>query len=328
MTVQPTPSTPRAAWVRGLRYTAWPAASIAAVLIGAPLAAQPPAATPAPPPPMVWAPKPATLPAYRPPHIPHVRLADVKASHRGQASWRLLVVDDGHSRGEYVQEAPGTRVGPQFHPDTRHWWAVIEGEMRVEIEGQEPFVARRGSIVQIPKQRLYTIQTQGGQPSIRFEVNVSNAKTLYPSGGAPPAPVPGVNWVQARYTRRPAEYEGTNAPHVNLHETVNGRARFTQNVVRDPHFEVLFIYGLERELPALDPSDRGHFHPESAEFWLVMAGQIRYDIEGVPVFTANEGDVVYAPPSTYHLARFAGSDPSCRLSITEFQGNSQLIEPR
>jgi quercetin dioxygenase-like cupin family protein len=277
---------------------------------------------------MVWAPKPATPPAYTPPHRPHVRLTDLKAAHGGQTSWRQRVVDDGQSRGEYVQDAPGMRVGPQFHPDTRQWWAVIEGEMRVEIEGQEPFVARRGSVVQVPKQRLYSFETIGATPSIRFEVNVHDAKTLYPTGGGPPAPVAGVNWVQARYTRRPAAYENGNLPHVNLHEAIAARARFTQNVVRDPHFEVLFIYGLEKELEPLDPADRGHFHPESAEFWLVMAGQIRYDIEGVPVFVADEGDVVYAPPSTYHLARFHGPVASCRLSITEFQGNSQLIEPR
>ncbi len=277
---------------------------------------------------MVWGPKPATLPDYVPPHKPHVRLADVKAAHRGQSSWRELVVDDGQSRGEYVQEAAGSRVGPRFHPDTRHWWAVIEGEVRVEIEGQEAFVARRGSIVQVPRQRLYSLETIGGAPSLRLEVNVHDYKTLYPTGGDPPAPVPGVNWVQARYTRRPAGYDTGTAPHVNLHDIVKGRARFTQNVVRDPHFEVLFIYGLEKDLQPLDPNDRGHFHPESAEFWLVMTGQIRYDIEGIPVFIASEGDVVYTPSSRYHLARFHGPDPACRLSITEFQGNSQLIEPR
>lgn len=294
---------------------AWIAATV-------PLGAQQPA------PSMVWAPKPATLPAYTPPHKPHVKLADLKAAHRGQAAWRELVVDDGQSRGEYVQDAAGSRVGPRFHPDTRQWWAVIEGEMRVEIEGQDPFVARRGSIVQVPKQRFYSFETTGGAPSLRFEVNVHDVKTLHPTGGAAPAPVPGVNWVQARYTRRPAAYDNGNAPHVNLHDVINGRPRFTQNVVRDPHFEVLFIYGLEKDLAPLTPADRGHFHPESAEFWLVMGGQIRYDIEGVPVFVAEEGDVVYAPSSTYHLARFHGPDPSCRLSITEFQGNSQLIEPR
>jgi quercetin dioxygenase-like cupin family protein len=278
---------------------------------------------------MVWAPRPATLTPYRAPMRPHVKLADLRAQHRQDKAWRALLVDDGHSRGEYVQDAPGTKVPPRFHPDTRQWWAVIDGQLRVEIEGQEPFVATRGSIVNVPKQTLYSMETLGDRPSLRFEVNVSNVKTLHPASAEAPAPpaVPGFNWVQAAYTRRPAAYDNGNAPHVNLHDIVKGRSRFTQNVVRDPRSEVLFIYGLEKELGPLDPKDRGHFHPESAEFWVVMTGQISYLIEGQPFFVADEGDVVYVPPATYHRARFHGDAPACRLSITEFQGNSQLVEP-
>ncbi len=273
----------------------------------------------------VWAPKPATLPAYAAPMRPHVKIADLRARHRQAVDWRELLVDDGHSQGEYIQLAPGGRVARRFHPDTRVWWAVMDGQLRVEIEGQDAFVATKGSIVQVPKQTIYSMETVGDRPSLRFEVNASKAKTLYPAD-VQPAPVAGINWVQAAYTRRPAGYDAPNQPHTNLYEAVKERSRFTQNVVRDPRSEVLFIYGLEKELPALDPKDRGHFHPESAEFWVVMTGQIRFAIEGQPVFVADEGDVVYVPPSTYHLARFSGDAPACRLSITEFQGNSQLIE--
>jgi quercetin dioxygenase-like cupin family protein len=202
----------------------------------------------------------------------------------------------------------------------------MDGQIRVAIEGQEPFVATRGSIVNVPKQTVYSMETIGDRPSLRFEVNVSDVKTLHPSDVQPPPPIPGYTWAQAAYTRRPAPYEAPNVPHANLFEAIKGRSRFTQNVLRDPHHEVLFIYGLEKELPPLDPKDRGHFHPESAEFWVVMTGQISYLIEGQPLFVADEGDVVYAPPMTYHRARFHGEAPACRLSITEFQGNSQLVE--
>jgi quercetin dioxygenase-like cupin family protein len=276
----------------------------------------------------VWTPKPVKVPAYQAPMRPHVKLADLRARHRQDASWRELLVDDGRSRGEYVQDAPGTKVPPRFHPDTRQFWAVMDGQLRVEIEGQEPFVATKGSVVNVPKQTLYAMETIGDRPSLRFEVNVSEVKTLHPvaDGVKPPAPLPGYAWTQAAYSRRPATYDAPNLPHVNLFEVVNGRTRFTQNVVRDPHHEVLFIYGLEKELGPLAPDDRGHFHPESAEFWVVMTGQISYLIEGQPLFVADEGDVVYAPPMTYHRARFHGDAPACRLSITEFQGNSQLVE--
>ena len=64
--------------------------------------------------------------------------------------------------------------------------------------------------------------------------------------------------------------------------------------MRDDKSEMLVIYGLEKNLPPLDPNDKGHFHPESAEFWLVFTGRIRYSFEGQQPFVASEGDIVYA----------------------------------
>ena len=83
----------------------------------------------------------------------------------------------------------------------------------------------------------------------------------------------------------------------------------------------------EKNLPPLDPNDKGHFHAESAEFWLVFAGQIRYAFEGQEPFVASEGDVVYVPANTWHATRYVGP-VACRLSITEYVGNTLLLEPR
>jgi mannose-6-phosphate isomerase-like protein (cupin superfamily) len=96
---------------------------------------------------------------------------------------------------------------------------------------------------------------------------------------------------------------------------------------RDDKSEMLIIYGHEKNLPPLDPSAKGHFHAESAEFWLVFSGRIRYAFEGQEPFIANEGDVVYVPSSTWHATRFIG-DNACRLSITEYVGNALLLEQR
>src|SRR5687768_17197434 len=97
----------------------------------------------------VWAPKPRELPKYTAPQRPHVKLVDAKARHKGQAEWRELLVNDGYLQAEYISAAPGAVVSRRFHPDSRSWWFVVEGEMRVEIEGQEPFTATKGSLVQV-----------------------------------------------------------------------------------------------------------------------------------------------------------------------------------
>lgn len=60
----------------------------------------------------------------------------------------------------------------------------------------------------------------------------------------------------------------------------------------------------------------------------MFAGQIRYAFEGQPPFIASEGDVVYVPSNTWHATRFIGEPWSCRLSITEYVGNTLVLEPR
>ena len=71
---------------------------------------------------------------------------------------------------------------------------------------------------------------------------------------------------------------------------------------------MLVLYGHEKNMPPLDPADKGHFHAESAEFWLVFTGQIRYAFEGQQPFIASEGDVVYVPANTWHATRYTGAD--------------------
>ena len=276
----------------------------------------------------VWAPKPRQLTPYSAPQRPWITLAEVKRAHAGEANWRVLLVDDGRLMAEYVSAAPGTTVGRRFHPDTREWFAVVEGEVRVEIEGQPPFTATRGSLVNIPRQTLYSVATVGASPSLRFVVNVARAKTVFTQDAAPPAPPDGSEWVPATINRTPGRYDEFNKPHLNIHdEAVKNEKYSGGRFVRDDKSEMLVLYGHEKNMPPLDPADKGHFHAQSAEFWLVFTGKIRYALEGQEPFIAGEGDVVYVPAGTWHATRYTGADPSCRLSITEYVGNT-LVLPR
>ena len=282
-------------------------------------------ASPKPVPTSAWAPKPLKTPGYTGIQKPWIKLADLKARHKGQSTWRELLVNDGRLTAEYFSAAPGTKVSRRFHPDTREWFAVVEGEVHVEIEGQEPFVAKRGSLINIPRQTIYSLETIGDVPSVRFAVNVAGAKTLYPDDGERPAPPQGTAWTQVRINRTPARYDEFNQPHLNIHEAAAKNEKYSGGrFVRDDKSEMLVLYGHEKNLPPLDPSDKGHFHAESAEFWLVFSGKIRYAFEGQQPFIASEGDVVYVPSNTWHATRYTG-DNACRLSITEYVGNALLL---
>jgi quercetin dioxygenase-like cupin family protein len=280
---------------------------------------------PKPVPTVVWAQKPLKAPGYTGIHKPWIKLADLKAKYKGQPTWRELLVNDGRLTAEYFSAAPGTRVSRRFHPDTREWFAVVEGEVRVEIEGQEPFTATRGSLVNIPRQTIYSLETVGATPSLRFAVNVAGAKTVYPQDVDPPPPAPGQQWLQVRLNRTPGRYDEFNQPHLNIHEAAAKNEKYSGGrFVRDDKSEMLVIYGHEKNMPPLNPDDKGHFHAESAEAWLVFSGKIRYAFEGQQPFIASEGDVVYVPSNTWHATRFIG-DNACRLSITEYVGNALLL---
>ncbi len=270
-----------------------------------------------------WTPKPIRASKYVPPHRPHTRLVDLKSKHQGVADWREPLVDDDHLHAEYVSTAPGSRVSKRFHPDTREWWIVLDGQIRFEIEGQQPFVATSRSMIQVPMQTVYSMETVGDKPALRLEVNIARAKTLYPQEVEPPK-IPGTDWILVRLNRKPAPYDRGNVPHINLYELAKTRGYRGGRFVHDDRAVANIIYGYEKDLPPLNPEDRGHYHPECGEFWLIMAGQIRYPIENAGVIIADEGDIVYVPAFTFHAPRFYGSGPSCRLAMNGYPNISHL----
>jgi len=134
----------------------------------------------------LWAPKGAPA-KYVAPHKPHTKLADLKAKHAGHEDWRELIVNDEHLRGEYVQMRPGAKTPRALHPDTRTWWVVMEGQVRFDLEKNDPFVAARGSMVQAPMQTFFSYEVVGDRPALLFETNIAGAKTLYERKADAPA---------------------------------------------------------------------------------------------------------------------------------------------
>ena len=267
-------------------------------------------------------PKPTMLTNYTPPHKPHTKLAEVKARHKGEAEWSEWVVKDDYLWGQYIQSAPGSKVSPRFHPDTREWWVILEGQIRFEIEGQQPLVARRRSMVQVPSQTVYSMETIGDQPAIRFETNIHNAQTLFPD--KPKFQAPGIEFVPVKLGRQPYPYGHENKPHINLDDLAANPNYSGGRLVWDDRGVANIIYGYNSKLPPVNEKDRGHFHPECAEFWVILQGLIRYPIEGQGVVIASEGDVVYVPKFTYHAPRWWGDGPSCRLAMNGYPNIAHL----
>jgi mannose-6-phosphate isomerase-like protein (cupin superfamily) len=256
----------------------------------------------------------------------HIKLTDLKARHKGQSTWTEVVVDDDNFHSTYNSGAPGTRISTRMRPDTREFFVIVEGEMRFTLEGQPaPIVATRGSVVNIPKKIPYSAEVIGSAPALWVDANQANFKTLVPASDPKPAQAAGHTLMKIGTTFGLGTYAGNNKPHFNLWEAEKDPKFAGQNVVQDDHMWAQAIWGYEKNLPPYDPNDKGHFHVGTAEWWVIMKGQIRHNIETVGGdFTSNEGDVVYVPASTWHATRFAGPGPSCRLAISGYQFTSLL----
>jgi mannose-6-phosphate isomerase-like protein (cupin superfamily) len=262
---------------------------------------------------IVWSPKAVKPSEWTPPHKPHTKISDLLARHKGQTDWVETIVDDETLHGDYISMGPGKKTPRRMNADTREWWVVQDGQIRFTIDGQEPFVASKGYIVQVPYRNLYTMETVGDQPSLRFEVNIAKARKMYPVDETP-VPVAGMEYVRARVAGR-GTYDNGNKPFVDFNAVVAGTDRTRQFVVDARGFANII---LGRGAPPPNPADKGHFHLESSEFWFILTGQIRYTIEGVPTFIADQGDIVYVPKQRWHLASFAGEGPSARLAMNGY----------
>lgn len=276
---------------------------------------------------MVWAPQPVQPNPWIPPNKPITRLTDLRAKHAGEQNWTETVVSDNLFCGEYISMAPGMKTLRRFHQDNRAWWIIEDGQIRFTIEGQEPFIATKGFLVQVPHRNVYSMETVGDKPSLRFEVTIANANTMYPIDETPP-PTPSVEYIKARVANIKGKYDKANVPFIDYSQVIAGHPTPKENptqFINDPHGIANIIRGDPNKQPPAREQDKGHLHVTGPEFWFILEGQMEFKIGSVPAFIADQGDIVYAPVLTWHRIRFAGEGMATRLAIVGY-ANSHVFQ--
>ncbi len=265
------------------------------------------------PPSVAWAQKPIKPEGWIAPNKPVWRLSEILAAHKGQADWTEPIVRDGFLQADYVSMGPGEKTPRRFNADTREWWIIQDGQIRFTLEGQEPFVASKGFMVEVPYRNIYSMETLGDKPSLRFECNIAGATKDYPADEKPPA-IPGMEFIKITVAGK-GKYENGNIPYLDFNDVVSGKIR-ASNFVKDDRAVVNIIRGKGQPDPG--PATKGHFHESSSEFWFVIEGQVRFALETQPTFVADQGDIVYAPKGMWHLASLAGDGMSTRIPINGY----------
>ena len=280
------------------------------LLAPATLAAQtaPPAPPPGARPPLqiAWSPKRTPFRPYDAPNKPIWRLADVLAMHKGQNDWTQPIVRNKDLAGDWHQMAAGGHTPRLEYPDNRTAIIVWGGKLRVSIKGQEPFEATKGFEIDVPFRLPFTLESLGPEPALWFEVHAAGDIPIYPVDTTPEKPkdVAGFVYEKAVLMGGDGTYDEHNKPYLDyFKDVVQGGARATAFISSD-HMFVNNIRG--RGTPTPPPSNKGHFHFGFDESWFIMEGNIDYQIEGVPFFTAAPGDIVTAAQGRWHRASAGG----------------------
>jgi mannose-6-phosphate isomerase-like protein (cupin superfamily) len=254
-----------------------------------------------------WSPKPDKLPSYGQ-NRPVTHLKAVLTRHKGQTRWSEQVIATPRYDARWIQAAPGDKTPVQYYGDDRVFWVVWGGQIRFNIQGQQPFVATKGFLVQVPQRVRYSMETIGSEPSLRFEITHAGIKPSYPADeGQPKPPEAQGNYIKISTPTQPDKYEGLNRPYRDFFKDV-----VAADPVKNPDDHLVMgdeanmaniIRGPGVETPPA--SNKGHFHIGHEEFWFILEGKCDYQIEQVGLFTADAGDVVLVPPGRWHRASWA-----------------------
>jgi mannose-6-phosphate isomerase-like protein (cupin superfamily) len=272
---------------------------------------------------LAWSAKPTHPDTWVAPNRPHWKLADILAQHAQQKDWSQTLVHGNFFTARYVSMGPGKSTQPMMYADDRVVWIVQSGQIRFTIDGQDPFVASQGFLVEVPYRTVFHLQTVGDTVSLRFEVTATGATPVYPINETPPA-VPGKQYVKVS-TYGHGRYDATNKPFLDFDKVIVQDGTRPGAFVSDDKTFVNVIRG--HGTPAPPSTDLGHFHLDFDEFWFVLEGQIDYQIEGVPFFSATQGDIVYVPKGRWHRASSGGEAMSTRVAINPRPDGMHNFQP-
>lgn len=273
---------------------------------------------------LAWASKPATLVPFKSPNRLVYRLAEILAAHKGKQNWTQTVHLSRDFIGQWISMAPGEKTKTVFYADDRVFWEVQSGQMRVTIEGQEPFVASKGFLVQVPKRLPYSMETVGDGPSLRFEVRPAGEPPQYPVTETP-TPMPGVQYIRAVYTGH-GDYDKINRPFIDFQRQIVEGGEKISVWVRDDHTYVTILRSANG-IPTPPPTNWGHFHENFPEFWLIIEGTQQFLVEGEKLVTVHNGDLVATPIGRWHRAEPYGDGPSTRLAFIPRPDNLHWYQP-
>jgi len=273
------------------------------------------------PPRIVWAAHKVPETPYTPPNRPIWHIADILEAHQGKQSWDQPVLLTRDFDGHYISMAPGEKTKCIFYADDRVFGWVYSGQLKITIDGQQPFTATKGFLFDVPPRLSYCLENTGTEPVVFYRSTPAGQVPSYPESETP-TPIKGWVYSKARITST-GGYESPNQPYLDFNAYAASGGK-TRDFAFDGHTAAHIIRA--KAVTELPPSTSwGHFHENMVEAWVVIEGNLDVLISGEPLVTGQVGDVILAANERWHRATCHPNSGTCtRLAMTPRNKEGQV----
>ncbi len=270
---------------------------------------------------IVWAAHKVPESPYTGVNKPVIHIADILKAHQGKASWDQPVMLTRDFDGHYISMAPGEKTKCMFYADDRVFGWVYSGQVKITIDGQQPFTATKGYLFDVAPRLSFCMENTGTEPVVFWRVTPAGQVPSYPETETP-TPIKGWVYEKARMTST-GGYDGENAPSLdfNAYAASGGKSR---DFAFDGHTSAHIIRAPAlKELPPA--TSWGHFHENMVEAWVVIEGNLSVLISGEGVVSGELGDVIQANNERWHRATCTpNTGPCTRLAMTPRNKEGQV----
>ncbi|MAG34853.1 MAG: hypothetical protein CL878_01165 [Dehalococcoidia bacterium] len=245
------------------------------------------------------------------PNRPAVGLDEIKDAH-GSAPWAHRLIENAQNYADLICDLPGTESPAQWLPNSDDFVVILEGSYECEIEEHGTHVLGEDSFLCIPKGHAVQYRVTSDEPAIRVTIRWPDAQAL-PADRRTPAERRSAHSVMPTVpaTGRPGtpEHLVPNQAVLTLDDLkqTRGPAPWSHLLIANEGFMNNLIY-----LEPHPPPD-GHWHAICDEWWMIREGQLRWDLEGIGVYTVKRGDFVCAPAGYLHKINVIGDVPAIRM---------------
>ena len=187
------------------------------------------------------------------------------------------------------------KYGYAYHgADGKTGYYVLKGLSTIDIDNEEDFIFAEVALKYRDNQKQYEKRYYESKKNKKYRVEVD------------------VCDIMKKDAVIDNDFEHENLPWVKVDDIINSKDNsrsWSCRVINTENNSATLISQLPGE------GNRLHYHPNWNEWWYIVKGQWKWELEG-KVFIVNKGDIVFIKKNKWHKITAIGDEPAIRLAIS------------